>query len=367
MAFTLTFLGKGGTGRTTAAIAAAKAMASQGQRVLLLGHEMEHSLKLLLNQSTLTPEPQELESNLSIALLSTTLALEHGWDELKKLEAQYVRTPFFKTVFGQELGVLPGMDAALSLYKLRTFDKSERYDIIVYDAPHSIDLLRMFGLPEVIGWYLRRFRQVFAESDLGKALSPFLQPVAATILNNADWTSGNFAQPFALVDGELSQVCEAIADPNRTAAYLITNEDPIAIQAAQYFWGSAQQVNLTVGGILLNQSTALDLLQERFAALPMHALPHRTHDIWLPLTDSLPNVRQEVLRAPRPMTIDVAQRQVKLFLPGFAKNQVQLTQYGPELTIAAGDQRRNLFLPQALMGQKVTGAKFQDGYLTISF
>jgi arsenite-transporting ATPase len=67
------------------------------------------------------------------------------------------------------------------------------------------------------------------------------------------------------------------------------------------------------------------------------------------------------------MTIDVAQRQVKLFLPGFAKNQVQLTQYGPELTIAAGDQRRNLLLPQALMGQKVTGAKFQDGYLTISF
>jgi arsenite-transporting ATPase len=367
MAFTLTFLGKGGTGRTTAAIAIAKAMASQGQRVLLVGHETERSLGLLLNVPHLNTEPREIEPNLSVVSLSTAQVLEHGWDEVKKLEAQYVRTPFFKNVFGQELGVLPGMDAALALYQLRAFDKSDRYDVIVYDGQHSAATLRMFGLPEVFGWYLRRFRQVFAESDLGKALSPFLQPVAATILNNADWTSSNFAQPFSMIDGELSQVRDAIADPSQVAAYLIATADPLAIQTAQYLWGSAQQVNLTVGGIILNQSTNLNLLQEHFAALPMHSLPSRTNDIWQPLIDSLPNPRKEALQAPKPMTIDIGQRQVKLFLPGFDKSQVQLTQYGPELTIAAGDQRRNLFLPQALTGQKVTGAKFQDGYLIISF
>lgn len=367
MAFILTFLGKGGTGRTTIAIAAAKAMAAQGQRVLLLGQDAEPALSLLLGGETFNATPREIAPNLSVADLAATQLLEQSWDEVKQLEAQYVRTPFFKNVYGQELSVLPGIDAALGLYAIKGFETSDRYDVIVYDNASSATVLRMLSIPDGLSWYLHRFRQVFLNSDLAKALAPFVQPVAAAIFNNPSWGSDNLSQPFSMADDILGQGRQAISDPQRVAAYLVTTVDPLAVRTAQKLWGSSQLAGVTVGGVLLNQSAQASHVQERFNPLTVHSIPARSADQWQPLLDVMPHFRHEVTQAPKPLAIDVSQRQVKIFLPGINKSEVQLTQYGPELTVTAADQRRNIVLPPELKGQKVSGAKFQEGYLIISF
>ena len=129
MALILTFLGKGGTGRTTIAIATAKKLASEGKRVLLAGQDSGPGLGMLLG-ATLSSEPQQVAANLKAVQLETAPLLEQGWEELKKLEAKYARTPFFKEVYGQELGVLPGMDSATALWALRKYDTSDEYDAI---------------------------------------------------------------------------------------------------------------------------------------------------------------------------------------------------------------------------------------------
>jgi arsenite-transporting ATPase len=82
--------------------------------------------------------------------------------------------------------------------------------------------------------------------------------------------------------------------------------------------------------------------------------------------DAIPDFKQ-ARQAPRPITVDIPAREVRLFLPSFDKKQVKLTQSGPEVTIDAGDQRRNILLPPQLSGQSVKGAKFQNSYLAISF
>lgn len=365
MAKILTFLGKGGSGRTTVAIAAAKKFASLGSKVLLAGSDPSPTFGLLLGASP-GFDPVEIAPNLSALQLKSTLMLERSWEQVKDLEAQYLRSPTLKDVYGQELGILPGMDSALDLNAIREFDQSGKYDVIIYDGAGGLASLRMLGMPEIMSWYIRRFRRVFTESDVGKALSPFIQPITSAILN-VSWTAEDLTsgEPTQKTNQILDEGKAALADPNRVAAYLVTTEDPAAIATAKYLWGSAQQIGLTVGGVILNFGEVTEAISTEFSPLSVASLPRRVGDDWQPLVDALPNLR-DATKAPKPFTIDTSNRQVKVFLPGFDKKQVKLTQYGPEITIEAGDQRRNLFLPPSLEGRPVKGAKFQEGYLIIS-
>ncbi len=363
MAQIITFLGKGGVGRTTIAIATAKKLAAMGAKVLLIGQEPLPTFNLILKESV-SAEPKEISPNLEAVSVQSTLLLEQAWEQVKDLEAQYLRSPTLKNVYGQELSVLPGMDQALALNALREYHDSGKYDVIVYDGSGDLTTLKMLGIPETLSWYIRRFRQVFIDSDLGKAISPFIQPVTSAIFNSSgDWLGSNFGQqPTNQAQNMLDQGKSALANPQRFVAYLVTTGDESATATAKYLWGSAQQIGLTVGGVLLNQAAEVD---PEFSPLTVTNLPQQSGDDWESLISALPDLRV-VPDVPKPLTIDISGRQIKVFLPSFDKSQVKLTQYGPEITIEAGDQRRNIALPPQLSGQSVKGAKFQDGYLIIS-
>ncbi|NES03324.1 MAG: ArsA family ATPase [Okeania sp. SIO2F4] len=364
MTITYTFLGKGGTGKTTIAFATAKRYASQGKRVLFVGQEPASTLSLILG-ANIGPEPTEIDSNLKAVNIQAASLLESGWEELKKLEAEYLRTPFFKNVYGQELGVLPGVEGILTINVMRGYSASGEYDVIIYDGTGDKETLRLLGSAEIMSWYIRRFRQVILDSDLYKAISPFVQPISSAILN-VDWTGDNFSQPTEKINELLDNAKSTIADPNRVAAYLVTTDDKAAIATARYLWGSAQQVNLTVGGVILNQADLVDNITAEFTPLSVAPIPRRSTEDWKPLMDALPDFSQAV-KAPKPIIIDIEKSQVSLFLPSFDKKQIGLTTNGPEVTIEAGDQRRNIFLPPPLSGKPVRGAKFQNDYLIISF
>lgn len=353
MSLILTFLGKGGVGKTTTAIAIARAFANQNKKVLYVGQQAENSLSMRLNVE-LTVEPQTVAANFEAVHLQSATLLERYWDKMKGLENQYLRTPFFKEVYGQELGILPGMDSALGLSFLRERDAESKYDVIIYDGMGDLETLRMLGMPEILGWYLRRFRQVLVGSAIGQAISPFVEPILRSILQVSN--TDDISQQAGEMSSVLTRGQKAVNDPSRVAAYLVTTDDPYAIATAKYLWGSAQQVGLTVGGVFTREQIA----DADFAPLAICQVPDQVTELAIP-------DRLNASFAPRPIEIDTVNKQVKLFLPTFNKKQVKLIQLGPEVTIEAGDQRRNIFLPNELAGKQATGAKFLDSYLIISF
>ena len=363
MSLIVTFLGKGGTGRTISAIATAKKLATEGKRVLLIGQDSSPAWGMTLG-TTPTTKPQEISSNFAAMQLNSAVLLENSWEEVKQLEAQYLRSPILKQVYGQELGILPGMDRALALNAIREYYQSNKYDVIIYDGTGGIDTLRMFGLPEILSWYVRRFRGVFSESDIVKTLSPFVQPVTSAIFNTT-WSANDVTNT---TDNPASQMLEngtAALNQGKVMAYLVTTPNPAAVATAKYLWGSAQQIGLGVGGLIVNQGTITDSVSADFAPLSVASIPNFDGDNWQAIIDKLPAM-DDRLDVPKPTEFVMAERKIKVFLPGFDKKDVKLTQYGPEITIEAGDQRRNITLPPAWRGNSVTGAKFINGYLEVS-
>ncbi|MDV2998718.1 MAG: hypothetical protein N5P05_000324 [Chroococcopsis gigantea SAG 12.99] len=359
MSSIITFLGKGGSGRTTVAIAVAKKLADDGAKVLIIGQDSSPAWWLQLEAAAATGIT-EIAPNLSALQIQATALLEQNWEQIKELEKQYLRTPLLKNVYGQELGILPGMDQALALNVLREQDKSGKFDFIVYDGTGELNTLRALGIPEVGSWYIRRFRQVFADSEIVRNLSPFVQPITSAILN-VSWSFDDLGKNEAT--DILEEGRKALKNPHRVVAYLVSNDDPASIATAKYFWGGAQQIGLSVAGVFLNGSANAS---QDFSPLKVINIPRKTGGDWQALIDALPNLRNPN-DVPPPLTIDASTRSVKVYLPGFDKKAVKLTQSGPELTIEAGNQRRNIKVPPALAGQSVKGAKFQDGYLIISF
>lgn len=361
---TITFLGKGGTGKTTIAIAAAKQQAARGKRVLLVGTEPAYGSGALLGVP-LTASPQTIAANLDAMWLQTTAELESGWEEVKKIESRYLRAPVLNRVYGQELGILPGFSSVVALNRLRLLDASNRYDTIVFDGTGDLNFLHGFGAVETMSWYLRRFAQVIETSDLWRAISPILQPAAAAILTMA-WTGESvIQQPFQEAMNFLESTRQLLSEPRRVVAYLVTDGTDSATETALYLWGSSQQCGLSVAGTIVNRADG-GSFGDRFQPLPTIAIPMKTGSDWGTIVDTMPDL-SAVGNVPKPIEFDVTARQVKLFLPGLDKSQVKLTQSAVDVTIEAGDCRRNIFLPPSLSGSSVKGAKFQNGYLIVSF
>jgi anion-transporting ArsA/GET3 family ATPase len=380
MTLIITFLGKGGTGRSTVAIAAAHKLSAEGKRVLLISQEAGPALSVLLGtlgtdvteSPTIGPEatPITLEgTRFQVMQLQTTTLVDDNWEKLKSIEAQYLRDPFFKAVYGQELSIIPGMDDFLALNAIREQTESNQYDVIVHDGPGNQASLRMWGAIDGIDWYFRRFKKVFQDSQFYRSISPFIAPITGAVFSGG--LSGDiWNQPESQgLEAMVAKGKAMVRNPMQIRAYVVTTADEVAVAQGKYLWSAAQQIGLTVAGSLINSLSADRPAQTTSAFLPLTeiTLPFSLGDRrWQTLAQALPPLTDPV-NVPSAMSVDTGSSTVKLFLPGFDKTQVKLTQYGPEVTVQAGDQRHNLSLPPALNGRAVTGAKFQDGYLIISF
>lgn len=363
----VTFVGQAGTGHTTIAIATAKWFAERGKRVLLVTDNPSPSAELLLD-IPLTAQPQVVAPKLEVVQLQTTVLLEQSWSDVKSLMSVYLPIPTVsEEIYPGEVLILPGLDGALAFNALRQFYMSGDYDVIVYGGRGDLETLRLLGVPNVLEWYFRRFRRVFEAMDLAKIADSIGGPLAAAVVT-ANLDTKKIEREADRVRSWINDGVGVMNDPTQFSAYLVTIDEESAIAETRWLWGSAQQVNIRVSGVLVYPASgeAVPQLQQAFDPLSVHCIPALKKSNWNALIKALPDF-DRIPTVPEPVEINVAQSQVRVFLPGFNKKQVKLTQFGADLTVEAGDQRRNIRLPLELRDRSIQSGKFDAPYLVIDF
>ncbi|XP_058775447.1 uncharacterized protein At1g26090, chloroplastic [Vicia villosa] len=396
----LTFLGKGGSGKTTAAIFAAQHYAMAGFKTCLVIHGQDITADYLLNCKIGTSHVL-CTNNLSAVRLETTKMLLEPLKLLKQADTQLNMTQgSLGGIVGEELGIMPGMDSiflVLALERLVGFlgvapsnTQHDKFDIVIYDGVSSEETLRIMGGCSKARLYLKYIRTLAEKTDLGRLAAPSLLRLvdeAVRISSSRSYLNGRTSSEiWDTLDQLLEKGSSAFSNPQRFGCFLVMDpNNSTSVNSALRYWGCTIQAGVQVSGAfgLSSQQPKLEESYERakkdlsplpsaFISTPLMISPIDWNRVLLDTTNQdarhlLTSLSSQSSDMTSSVKFDVKRKSVTLFMPGFDKSEIKLYQYrgGSELLVEAGDQRRVIALPPKIQG-KVGGAKFLDRSLVIT-
>lgn len=389
---TLIFTGKGGVGKTSVAAATALRAADMGLRTLVMSTDPAHSLADSLDlEGPLGPEPVRITPTLDALEVSIYHDIESNWGIVREHFSQLMAEQGVEGILADEMSILPGMEEAFPLIRIKKHKDAGDYDLLVVDCAPTGETLRLLSAPESFKWAIGMLRG--AEKFL---IKPLLRPMSKITpgLNKVVAPT----EVYEAVDDlfrQMEGVTETLANPLETSIRLVMNPEKMVIKESQRALTYLSMYGMTVDTVVVNKILPVDQdsgylnhwkeiqqrylqdVQNSFTPLPIRHVPYyaeevvgleklRTmgRDIY---ADSDPTA---VLYQEAPMDISKlgdGSYRVKLKLPFADVNQLDLFQNGDELVIQIGDFRRIMTLPTSLAGQEAGQAEMDGDWLIVPF
>lgn len=383
--------GKGGVGKTSVAAATGLQCAELGYKTLVLSTDPAHSLADSFDME-LGHEPRLVRENLWGAELDALIELEANWGSVKRYITQVLQARGLEGIQAEELAILPGMDEIFGLVRMKRHYDEGFYDVLIIDSAPTGTALRLLSLPEVGGWYMRRFYKPF--QGISVALRPLVEPIFRPIAGFSLPDKEVMDAPYEFYE-QIEALEKVLTDNTQTSVRLVTNPEKMVIKESLRAHAYLSLYNVATDLIVANriipetvtdpffqrwkenQTQYRDEIHKNFHPLPVKEVPLYSEEMCgLEALDRLKETLYGKDEDPsqvyyKETTVRVVQNQneysLELYLPGIPKDQIQLSKSADELNITIGNHRRNLVLPQALAALQPSGAKMEDDYLKIRF
>lgn len=383
--------GKGGVGKTSVAAATGLRCAELGHRTLVLSTDPAHSLADSFDIE-LGHDPRLVRPNLWGAELDALMELEGNWGAVKRYITQVLQARGLDGVQAEELAILPGMDEIFGLVRMKRHYDENEYDVLIIDSAPTGTALRLLSLPEVGGWYMRRFYKPLQAMSV--ALRPFVEPLFKPIAGFSLPDKEVMDAPYEFYE-QIEALEKILTDNTKTSVRLVTNPEKMVIKETSRAHAYLSLYNVSTDLVIANriipdevtdpffkrwkenQQVYRQEIHDNFSPLPVKEVPLYSEEMCG--LEALERLKETLFASSedpsqvyyKENTIRVVQMEghysLELYLPGIPKDQIQLNKTGDELNIRIGNHRRNLVLPQALAALQPSGAKMDEDYLKIKF
>ncbi len=382
--------GKGGVGKTSVAAATGLRCAELGYKTLVLSTDPAHSLADSFDLE-LGHDPKLVKENLWGAELDALMELEGNWGAVKRYITQVLQARGLDGVQAEELAILPGMDEIFGLVRMkRHYDEAE-FDVLIIDSAPTGTALRLLSLPEVGGWYMRRFYKPL--QGMSVALRPLVEPLFRPIAGFSLPDKEVMDAPYEFYE-QIEALEKVLTDNVQTSVRLVTNPEKMVLKESLRAHAYLSLYNVSTDLIIANRVLPEEIedpffqrwksnqqvykqeIYDNFHPLPVKEVPLFSEEMCG--LAALERLKTTLYADEDPAqiyykenTIRIIQQgtdySLELYLPGIPKEQIQLNKTGDELNIRIGNHRRNLVLPQALAALNPSGAKMEEDYLKIRF
>lgn len=386
------FTGKGGTGKTTVAAATGLTLAAQGLKTLVMSVDAAHSLADSFDlPGSLTDkhrgEAVPVAENLWIQEVDVTEEIGRHWKDISGYITSLLAVTGVEEVLAEELAIFPGMEEVSALLYVNRYAKEKAFDVLILDCAPTGESLRFVSLPPTLDWYMTKLFRI--QRNILKVARPVAKKVA-----NVPLPPDRYFDNVQSLAEKLEGVDALLKDPKTTTVRLVTNAEKIVIKETQRAFMYFGLYGFTVDAVIVNRllpakmhdpffdkwrKTQAQFLEEAhryFDPVPLFTLPLRDDQVLGPAAllslgtelwagrDAAASFRSD---APYRYTKQNGRYVLTLDLPFVAKEDVDLAVASGDLVVRIGNVRHHVPIPRTLAGFTPSGAKVEDGKLTVRF
>jgi arsenite-transporting ATPase len=310
---------------------------------------------------------------------------------VKRYITQVLQAQGLDGVQAEELAILPGMDEIFALVRMKRHYDEKEFDVLIIDSAPTGTALRLLSLPEVGGWYMRRFYKPF--QGISVALRPFVEPIFRPIAGFSLPDKEVMDAPYEFYE-QIEALEKVLTDNTQTSVRLVTNPEKMVIKESLRAHAYLSLYNVATDLVIANRIIPQEVtdpffekwknsqeqyrqeIHDNFRPLPVKEVPLYSEELCG--LAALERLKETLYQDEDPTQVYYKEQTIKivqvegnysleLYLPGITKDKVELSKNGDELSITIGNHRRNLVLPQSLAALKPSGAKMENDYLKIRF
>ncbi|MFQ6061565.1 MAG: ArsA family ATPase [Methanosarcinales archaeon] len=380
------FTGKGGVGKTSVSASTALMCSKLGYKTMVMSTDAAHSLSDSFDID-LTDKPTKITENLFALEINPQHEIKENWGVIQEYITLFLSSRGINDVVAEELSVFPGMEELFSLIKIKRYNNSKEFDVVIVDCAPTGATLRLLSFPDIIKWYMKHLFNI--ERKTMKAIRPLANRVLKVPLPT-DEVYGSIEDIYKNVEG----FSNILRDNTKTTVRLVMNPEKMVIKETHRAFTYLCLYDISVDSIIVNkvlpeditdsyfdrwkelQTEHLQTIKESFSSVPIKSIKLFNKElVGLQLLEKMGKdlygnedpTKIYYSGTPIKITKENDQYILNLQLPFTEKRDIDLYHKGDELILKVGNQKRSIILPIALIDKSIVEAKYVDDTLKIKF